>query len=115
MLFCLGFLFQFLIAGLTGIMLRRAFDWQLGDSYFVVAHFHYVLIGGLSSRSSAALLLVSRRSRADALSETAGEGAFLAVRHRVPSRRSTPCTSPASWACRGASTPTGRRGWDTWK
>jgi cytochrome c oxidase subunit 1 len=48
MVFCLGFLFQFLIAGLTGIMLAVApFDWQLTDSYFVVAHFHYVLIGGL--------------------------------------------------------------------
>jgi len=48
MLFCLGFLFQFLIAGLTGVMLSVApFDWQLTDSYFVVAHFHYVLIGGL--------------------------------------------------------------------
>jgi len=48
MLFCTGFLFQFLVAGLTGIMLSVApFDWQLGNSYFVVAHFHYVLVGGI--------------------------------------------------------------------
>ncbi len=48
MMFCVAFLFQFLIAGLTGIMLSASpFDWQLGNSYFVVAHFHYVLIGGL--------------------------------------------------------------------
>ena len=48
MLFCLGFLFQFLIAGLTGIMLASSpFDWQLGNSYFVVAHFHYVIVGGI--------------------------------------------------------------------
>src|SRR5499425_2043182 len=47
MLFCIGFLFHFLIAGLTGVMLGVApFDWQLHDSYFVVAHFHYTLIGG---------------------------------------------------------------------
>jgi len=47
MLFCIGFLFQFLIAGLTGVMLGMApFDWQLHDSYFVVAHFHYTLVGG---------------------------------------------------------------------
>jgi cytochrome c oxidase subunit I len=47
MLFCLGFLFQFLIAGLTGVMLGVApFNWQLTDSYFVVAHFHYTLVGG---------------------------------------------------------------------
>src|ERR1700756_4443788 len=48
MLFCIGFLFQFLIAGLTGIMLAVApFDWQLSGSYFVVAHFHYVIVGGI--------------------------------------------------------------------
>jgi len=48
MLFCLGFLFQFLIAGLTGIILSAApVDWQLGNSYFVVAHFHYVIVGGI--------------------------------------------------------------------
>jgi len=48
MLFCIAFLGQFLIAGLTGIMLGAApFDWQLGNSYFVVAHFHYVILGGI--------------------------------------------------------------------
>jgi cytochrome c oxidase subunit 1 len=48
MMFCVGFLFQFLIAGLTGIMLSAApFDWQLSNSYFVVAHFHYVLVGAI--------------------------------------------------------------------
>jgi cytochrome c oxidase subunit 1 len=42
------FLFQFLIAGLTGIMLGASpFDWQLSNSYFVVAHFHYVIVGGI--------------------------------------------------------------------
>ena len=48
MLFCVAFLFQFLVAGLTGIMLGAApFDWQLSSSYFVVAHFHYVIVGGI--------------------------------------------------------------------
>src|ERR1700737_62196 len=48
MLFCIGFLFQFLIAGLTGIMLSAApFTWHLGNSYFVVAHFHYVIVGAI--------------------------------------------------------------------
>ena len=48
MLFCCAFLFQFLCAGLTGVMLAVApFNWQLSDSYFVVAHFHFVLLGGL--------------------------------------------------------------------
>jgi cytochrome c oxidase subunit 1 len=48
LLFCIAFLFQFLIAGLTGIMLATApFNWQLGNSYFVVAHFHYVIVGAI--------------------------------------------------------------------
>ena len=47
MLFCGGFLSMFLIGGLTGIMLGAApFDFQLSDTYFVVGHFHWVLIGG---------------------------------------------------------------------
>src|SRR3979490_1651750 len=48
MLFCIAFLFQFLAAGLTGVMLGVApFNWQLGNSYFVIAHFHYVIVGGI--------------------------------------------------------------------
>jgi cytochrome c oxidase subunit 1 len=47
MLFSCGFLSMFLIGGLTGIMLAIVpFDLQLTDSYFVVGHFHWVLIGG---------------------------------------------------------------------
>jgi len=47
MLFAFGFLSMFLIGGLTGIMLAAApFDFQLSDSYFVIGHFHWVLIGG---------------------------------------------------------------------
>ena len=56
MLFCIGFLGQFLVAGLSGIMLSGApLNWQLSDSYFVVAHFHFVLIGGLLFTIFAAL------------------------------------------------------------
>ncbi|HSV08437.1 MAG TPA: cytochrome c oxidase subunit I [Candidatus Binatus sp.] len=73
MLFCLGFLFQFLIAGLTGIMLAVVpFDWQLTDTYFVVAHFHYVLIGGLAFTIFGAIYYWFPKATGRMLSETLG-------------------------------------------
>jgi cytochrome c oxidase subunit I+III len=47
-LFLLGFHFIFVLGGLTGVMVAvLPFDWQVHDSYFIVAHLHYVLIGGM--------------------------------------------------------------------
>lgn len=47
MLFSLGFLVNFLIGGVTGVMVASPpIDFQARDSYFLVAHFHYVLGGG---------------------------------------------------------------------
>nr|WP_219632477.1 cytochrome c oxidase subunit I [Haloechinothrix aidingensis] len=46
MLFSVGFMVTFLLGGLTGILLAApSIDWHVSDSYFVVAHFHYVLYG----------------------------------------------------------------------
>jgi cytochrome c oxidase subunit I+III len=47
MLFATAFLVQFVVGGLSGITFAAApIDWQVTDTYYVVAHFHYVLFGG---------------------------------------------------------------------
>src|ERR1700720_1388525 len=74
MLFCVAFLFQFLIAGLTGIMMGAApFDWQLSASYFVVAHFHYVIVGGILFTLFAAVYYWFPKMSGKMYSETLGK------------------------------------------
>ncbi len=47
LLFCVGFLALFLIGGISGVFLAVfPVDWQLNETYFVVAHIHFVLVGG---------------------------------------------------------------------
>ncbi len=46
LLFCVGFLIQFLLGGVTGVILAQpVLDFQLHNTYFVIAHFHYVIMG----------------------------------------------------------------------
>ncbi|MCG3090226.1 cbb3-type cytochrome c oxidase subunit I [Sporosarcina cyprini] len=48
MLYALGFIPSFVMGGVTGVMQGAApLDYQLHDSYFIVAHFHYVIVGGV--------------------------------------------------------------------
>lgn len=77
MLFAVGFIFQFLCAGLTGVMLGMApFDWQLHDSYFVVAHFHYTLVGGFVFGVFAGLYYWFPKATGRMLSEKIGKWHF---------------------------------------
>jgi len=77
MLFCVGFLFQFLIAGLTGIMLSVApWNWQLHGSYFVIAHFHYVLVGAIVFNVFAGIYYWFPKATGRMMNETLGKWHF---------------------------------------
>src|SRR5215471_3284756 len=77
MLFCIAFLFQFLMAGLTGVIQAVApFDWQLSLSYFVVAHFHYVIVGGILHALFAAFYYWYPKVTGRMLDETLGKWHF---------------------------------------
>src|SRR6204780_3561166 len=77
MLFSIGFLFQFLIAGLTGLIIAASpFDWQLSLSYFVVAHFHYVIMGGILFALFAAFYYWYPKMTGRMLSESLGKWHF---------------------------------------
>ena len=77
MLFILGFLFIFILGGLTGVMVAMVpFDWQVHDTYFVVAHFHYVLVGGMVFPLFAAIYYWIPAFGPRPLSERLGKWAF---------------------------------------
>jgi cytochrome c oxidase subunit I+III len=76
-LFILGFLFIFTLGGLTGVMVAMVpFDWQAHDTYFVVAHLHYVLVGGMVFPLFAAIYYWAPALSRRALSETLGRWSF---------------------------------------
>ncbi len=76
-LFVLGFLFIFVLGGLTGVMLAAVpFDFQAHDTYFVVAHLHYVLVGGMVFPLFGALYYWIPALSRNALSERVGRWVF---------------------------------------
>jgi cytochrome c oxidase subunit I+III len=76
-LYILGFLFIFVLGGLSGVMVAMVpFDQQVHDTYFVVAHFHYVLIGGMVFPLFAAIYYWTPVFSKHALSERLGKWAF---------------------------------------
>jgi len=76
-LFVLGFVFIFTVGGLTGIMVALVpLDFQVHDTYFVVAHFHYVLIGGMVFPLFATFYYWAPMISRTMLSETVGRWVF---------------------------------------
>ena len=76
-LFVLGFFFIFVLGGLTGVMVAMVpFNWQAHDTYFIVAHLHYVLFGGMVFPLFAAFYYWAPFMSSRALSDRLGRWAF---------------------------------------
>ncbi|WP_028747181.1 cytochrome c oxidase subunit I [Rhizobium mesoamericanum] len=77
LLFVVGFIITFVIGGLTGVMVASVpLDTQVHDTYFVVAHFHYVLIGGAVFPLLGAIYYWFPKMTGRLMSETLGRLAF---------------------------------------
>lgn len=79
-LFAVGFLVTFVLGGITGVMVGAVpFDWQAHDSFFVVAHLHYVLIGGVVFPIFAAIYYWMPKIKGVLLNERLGKWHFWLV------------------------------------
>ena len=82
--FAVGFIAIFVIGGITGIFLAVfPVDWQLNDTYFVVAHFHYVLMGGSVFTVFAGIYYWFPKMTGRMLNERLGKIVVLADVHRL--------------------------------
>jgi cytochrome c oxidase subunit 1 len=80
LLFVIGFIVTFVIGGLTGVMVASVpFDTQVHDTYFVVAHFHYVLIGGAVFPLLGAIYYWFPKMTGRMMSERLGKWAFWLI------------------------------------
>jgi cytochrome c oxidase subunit I+III len=80
LLFVIGFIITFVIGGLTGVMVASVpFDTQVHDTYFVVAHFHYVLIGGAVFPLLGAIYYWYPKMTGRMMSERLGKWAFWLI------------------------------------
>ena len=115
LLFCVGFIALFLIGGISGVFLAIfPVDWQLNETYFVVAHIHFVLVGGAVFTIFAAIYYWFPKITGRMLERRPGQAELLAdvLRHPrhlpdpardrprrdAPARVRVPRTS-ATWRC----------------
>ena len=108
MIYVLAFLLIFTIGGLTGLFLGiLSVDVHLHDTYFVVAHFHYVMMGSTLVAFLAALHYCGRSSR-DACTRSRSRACVRSACSSASTRRSCRSSSSARAACRGATGTTTR-------
>jgi cytochrome c oxidase subunit I len=77
LLFCAGFISLFVIGGISGVFLAIfPVDWQLNETYFVIAHIHFVLMGGSVFTIFAAIYYWFPKITGRMLNETLGKTSF---------------------------------------
>ena len=104
MLFAMGFICTFVIGGLSGVMLGTIpVDIQVTDTYFVVAHIHYVFVGGSLFTIFAGVHYWFPKMTGRMYNERLGQISFWVHVRRLQRRRSCRCTGWACRACRAAS------------
>ena len=109
MLFSLGFIVTFVIGGISGVMLGMVpIDIHVSDTYFIVAHIHFVLFGGSVFTIFAGIYHWFPKMTGRMYDEKLGRGALLPHPARDARHLRARCTGSGWRGCRGAS-PTTRR------
>ena len=109
MLFCLGMLFNFLIGGVTGVFLSDVpVNVTVHGSFFVLAHFHYTIMGGLIFALFGGLLLLVPEDHREDAEPQAEQVALLDVLHLLQPHLLPDVPRSGSSASRGACSSTPR-------
>ena len=110
LLYFFAFLFLFVFGGMTGVAVATtSLDVHWHDTYFVVAHFHFIMVGGTLTAFLAALHYWFPKMIGRMYSERCGPRCSASSCSRASSSRSSPSSCSATRGCRAAITTTHRR------
>ena len=105
MLFCLAWVFDFLVGGISGVFLSdMPSDMTTQRRFFSMAHFHYTIMGGLVFTFFAAIYYWVPKMTGFKFDERLAKIQFWSMFSRS-TRPSCRCSRSASWVSRGASSP----------